>query len=126
MATHLSTDELLKNLELQLLDPAFRRDTSRVMELLTDDFLEVGTRGRRYDLIQIVREMSRGRPNSVVVKDWETREIFPTVMLCTYRTVSTSGREVFRSSIWVRATDGRWLMSFHQGTPVPDAWAGLG
>ncbi len=124
MSTQVSTEELLKGLELQLLDPDFRRDTAKVLELLSDDFLEVGTRGRQYDLVAIVREMARGRPSSVVVKDWKIRELFPTVMLCTYRTVSSTGREVFRSSVWVRRKDGKWRMSFHQGTPIPESWGG--
>jgi hypothetical protein len=42
-------------------------------------------------------------------------------MLCTYRTVSSTGREVLRSSVWVERA-GRWLMTFHQGTPIPDSW----
>jgi hypothetical protein len=49
------------------------------------------------------------------------REMYPTVMLCTYRTVSSTGREVLRSSVWVKRA-GKWLMTFHQGTPIPDSW----
>ena len=63
-----------------------------VLELLADEFTEIGTRGRQYDLVSIVREMSRGRSQEVVVKDWEVREIYPTVMLCTYRTTGPTGR----------------------------------
>jgi len=121
MPIEISTDELLRDMEMQLLDPDFRRDTSRVLELLADEFTEIGTRGRQYDLVTMVREMARGRSQEVVVKDWEVREIYPTVMLCTYRTVNSTGREVLRSSIWVKRA-GRWFMSFHQGTPIPDSW----
>jgi glyoxylase I family protein len=121
MPIEISTEGLLRDLEMQLLDPDFRRDTSRVLELLADEFTEIGTRGRQYDLVAIVREMSRGRSQEVVVNDWEVREIYPTVMLCTYRTTGPSGRQVLRSSVWVKRS-GRWFMSFHQGTPIPDSW----
>lgn len=106
MPIEVSTDELLRDLEMQLLDLDFRRDTSRVLELLADEFTEIGT---------------RSRSQQVVVKDWDVRELYPTVMLCTYRTVSSTGREVLRSSVWVERA-GRWLMTFHQGTPIPDSW----
>jgi hypothetical protein len=36
----------LRSLELALLDPATRRDRSRVAELLTEDFEEFGSSGR--------------------------------------------------------------------------------
>jgi hypothetical protein len=121
MPLEITTEELLRDFEMQLLDPEFRRDTSKVLELLADEFTEIGTRGRQYDLVAMVREMSRGRSQVVVVKDWEVRELYPTVMLCTYRTVGPTGREVLRSSVWVKKA-GRWLMSFHQGTPIPDSW----
>lgn len=119
MPIELPTEQLLRDLEMKLLDPNFRRDTSAVLGLLSDEFLEIGTRGRHYDLVEIVREMSRGQSQPVVVKDFEVKELYPTVMLCTYRTVASTGREVYRSSIWVKRR-GRWQMSFHQGTPIPD------
>ncbi|HUF96377.1 MAG TPA: DUF4440 domain-containing protein [Acidimicrobiia bacterium] len=121
MPIEVSTDELLRDLEMQLLDPDFRRDTSRVLELLADEFTEIGTRGRHYDLVTMAREMARGRSQQVVVKDWDVRELHPTVMLCTYRTVSSTGGEALRCSVWVERA-GRWLMTFHQGTPIPDSW----
>jgi hypothetical protein len=121
MPIEISTEELLGDLEMQLLDPDFRRDTSSVLELLAEEFTEIGTKGRQYDVVTMAREMARSRSQEVVVKDWKVREIYPTVMLCTYRTVGPTGRQVLRSSVWVKRA-GRWLMSFHQGTPIPDPW----
>ena len=122
MPLELPTEQLLHDLEMKLLDPDFRRDTSAVLRLLSDDFLEIGTRGRFYDLVEMVREMSRGRSQPVVVNDFQVHELYPTVMLCTYRTVGPSGLEVYRSSVWFKRS-GKWLMSFHQGTPIPDPWS---
>lgn len=30
-------------------------------------------------------------------------------------------KSALRSSLWVRAGDGRWLLFFHQGTPTAEA-----
>jgi hypothetical protein len=40
----------------------------------------------------------------------------PDVVLLTYR-LDGPGVPSLRSSVWVRA-DGRWVLLFHQGTPI--------
>lgn len=117
--------ELVARLEVELLDPAVRRDPSRLDQLLHPDFIEHGASGRVWTRDAIIAELpleddSAARTTST---ELETHQVTADSILVTFRTTSTRVHAV-RSSLWVRTTEGSWRIRFHQGTPVdPDELA---
>jgi hypothetical protein len=115
-------------LELQLMDPAFRRDRARVAALMTEDFREFGASGRYWQrqtiLDMMVLEVGYIAPR---LEDFAIRRIGTEAVLVTYRavreaTVTAARRETLRSSLWVLSESG-WKMAFHQGTMAGSAIA---
>lgn len=109
-------------LERSLRDPAVRTDPEAVTALLAPDFREVGASGRVWDRAAIVAELAgelaEADAPAVRDEDMDATELALGVVLLTY--VSTAGvRRAQRSSVWCRdATDGRWRLRHHQGTPA--------
>jgi len=100
-------------LEQELLDPAVRRDRARVAALLDDDFVEFGKSGRRWDKAAVVAALSQEAPGDAPnVTDVDATTPAPGVVLLTYAL-----RDSWRSSLWLRNTEGAWRLRFHQGTP---------
>jgi len=117
-------EEHLKSLEEQLLDPAFRINSEAVAALLADDFVEFGSSGRSFDKASILTEL-RNEPvrKAFLLSDFLVRQLSSTVALVTYRATrrNLDGQPIgqsWRSSIWMQL-DGRWQLTFHQGTPIP-------
>jgi hypothetical protein len=113
----------LLRLEQKLLDPAVRRDRSRVSELLAEDFVEFGSSGRVWTRDRILDLLATEEYVPPAIKDFECRQISSEAMLATYRAVRvdtlTGTRTVtLRSSIW-KMESGAWRILFHQGTRVP-------
>ena len=108
---------MLRNQEMELLDPEVRSDPVRVRELLHDDFVEFGSTGRVYDKPQLL-EMLEGEAHAeVTISEFAVRQLSVDTALVTYRTVGQAGHEARRSSIWIHE-DGAWRMVFHQGTRI--------
>jgi hypothetical protein len=109
---------LLLTLELQLIDPDFRKDRERVSALLADDFFEFGSSGRVWSKASILDLLATepGQP-APVVEEFEIRRIAAEAVLVTYRTVRPE-QVTLRSSVWM-LQGGAWQVVFHQGTKVP-------
>jgi hypothetical protein len=109
---------LLRALELQLMDPAIRKDREQVSTLLADEFREFGSSGQVWSRVSILDLLASEEDYTVpVVKDFATQRIGPETALVTYRTISSKTSSL-RSSIWVWRGE-RWQMLFHQGTRIP-------
>ena len=113
----------LRRLEEELLRPEVRRSRAALEALLAPEFLELGSSGRAYDRAAIVAALAVEVPAAVRIEDFAVRELTPDVALVTYRSVrsdATGGAPTaaWRSSIWCRAADGGWQLTFHQGTPT--------
>jgi hypothetical protein len=110
---------LLLGFELELMDPAVRKDRARVSALLAEDFREFGSSGRAWSREEILEllamELEQVAP---VVEAFEMNEFAEGAALVTYRAVRP-GQTTLRSSLWVRR-EGCWQMLFHQGTKVPE------
>ena len=116
--------KLLLGLEMELMNPAVRRDRGRVMELLADDFAEFGASGRAWTREEILNLLATEAFEPPQIEDFHCRIIGPGVTLATYRTIRTDTRtgartNVNRSSIWT-FQDGCWRMRLHQGTPAAE------
>lgn len=121
--------QLFRSLEQQLLEPAVRSSRTLVSDLLADDFIEFGSSGRVYDksvtVDALALESDQETSYRLEVSDFSARQLAVDTVLVTYRclrqeTKSSTPRNTLRSSIWQRI-DGRWQMSFHQGTIIPAA-----
>jgi len=114
---------LLAQLEIELLRPSVRVDTSRLDALLHPEFVELGRSGRRYLKADILaRPPSEAGSAHLRADGFALRLLAPEVALLTYRSAQVRpdgklGRFTVRSSIWQRTQDG-WRLGFHQGTPT--------
>lgn len=99
------TEEELLALELRLAS----RD--RVVELLSEDFVEIGSTGHVYDRAQMLAVLESAPPREIRIEDFGARLLAPDIALATYCADGS-----LRSSIWVRGA-GEWRIVFHQGTP---------
>jgi hypothetical protein len=113
----------LRGSEEALLDPAVRRDRTRVGELLADDFVEFGSSGRMWTRDEILDLLARETPEPIRMADFECALLAEDVALITYRASRTDARtgiqfSSLRCSIWTKKP-GWWRLRFHQGTRTP-------
>jgi len=117
-------EDHLRSLEEHLLNPTIRRDSKAVAALLADDFIEVGGSGRVFDKASILEDLKNEPPRPAsLLTDFKTRELAPGVILATYKATRRNANgeptgQSWRSSLWTNI-DGRWQITFHQGTPIP-------
>ena len=107
-------------LELQLMDPAFRKDRAAVSALLAKDFREFGVSGREWSR-EAILELLATEPSRPVpeVEDFRVQPLTADAVLVTYRTIRPE-IQANRSSIWIQSASG-WQVLFHQGTKIPEA-----
>jgi hypothetical protein len=115
--------DLLKRLELSLLDPAVRSSADKLSPLIADDFTEFGASGGVYDKRQVLSALPQELPRTdTKISNLQVKLLSDGVALVTYRAeyIASNGKTVrsLRSSLW-RQRDGHWQMTFHQGTPAP-------
>ena len=106
----------LRELEESLLLPDVRK-SSRLVDLLADDFVEFGSSGRTYTKADLVEALQAESPVTQSTAEFRVSLIAPSVALLTYRIHRHSVPPVhtMRSSIW-RLHEGQWQMAFHQAT----------
>ena len=118
----------LLSLERALLDPEVRRSPERVGALLADEFIEFASSGVAYDKKRILEvlqdEALADDPVTRSLVHFEVVHITSEAALTRYRLLrhrSTQDKptQSLRSSVW-QWRDGRWQMTFHQGTAVRD------
>lgn len=102
-------------LELQLLEPATRRDRAELERLLHPEFREVGASGKTWDRDALIEALTHEQGPVADVERLAARPVAGDVVLVTYLAASR-GRRSLRSSLWVHSHG--WRMLFHQGTPV--------
>lgn len=120
--------EFFRDLEVKLHRPEVRRSPEAVRALLADEFVEFGSSGRVYNKTSIIEALAEETTAEAAlipeVHHFAAQSLAPDVVLVTYRssrrTDGTARRTTLRSSIW-KLIDGRWQMTFHQGTFVPPA-----
>jgi ribonuclease HI len=103
--------------ELELLDPAIRRDPDAVRERLHPAFRELGASGRVWELESMLASLAGAVDEQpAVAHELEPVRLADDLILLTYL-AERAGCRSRRSSIWERV-DGSWRLRFHQGTPV--------
>ena len=113
--------EIVKQLEVELHQPAVRLNTERVSTLLHKSFVECGRSGQIYNRNEILKELSEEESGaSIWSQDFVGKEISDGVILLTYLSASINSKgelssHTFRSSLWQQTPQG-WQVRFHQGT----------
>jgi len=110
--------QLVRDLELRLLDPAVRGERAAVERLLDPDFRELGASGRIWDKEAVIERLGEEPGERAEVRDLAAERLARDVVLVTYR-ARTPERSSYRASVWVRRGDS-WRVRFHQGTPIPE------
>lgn len=121
---------LIQSLEVKLHLPATRNNIAVVSEMLHDDFEEIGRSGHYYDKQQTLAALQIESGQAPIFSEgFKLAIIAEGAVLLTYRSFHRSDgggvtRCTLRSSIWLLSANdngGRWLMRFHQGTPIVDS-----
>ena len=111
--------ELIKALELELLQPEVRKSKERLNELIADDFVEISSSGKEYTKEDVINDLAGQGKINFTVQYFNTIEISPETILATYEVEkeSSDNKEKIKSSrtsIW-KNKDGNWQIVFHQG-----------
>lgn len=116
-----STEEHILRLETELLQPDTRSCEGRLLELLAQDFVELGSSGRVFSRDEIIKALGKQRRLKLSIENFRARELAPGIFLATYTAAATLGKgkpkRSLRSSIW-RNAGGQWQVVLHQGTPA--------
>ena len=121
--TSIKRDKILKQLEVELHQPAVRADRGKLEALLHDSFTECGRSGRLYTREEILEEVcGESSPPPVWSQDFSTTKLSDELVLLTYKSAhigadGTLTSHAFRSSLWQLTSQG-WKMRFHQGTGI--------
>jgi hypothetical protein len=108
---------VLRELEESMWRAQTRFDQVYMDQVLHPAFFEFGRSGRQWTR----DETLSAEPSDIVAElhEFAVHQVSDDAALVTYISV-VHGEQMHltnRSSLWVRA-DGRWLLRFHQGTPV--------
>jgi hypothetical protein len=104
----------LYNLEERLLHPDREADRTALLPLLADEFKEFCSSGRISDRQQVINDLLSSVPRPATIHHFYVQTLAENAALATYR-MTTSIAVSHRSSLWI-FRDGRWQLSFHQGT----------
>ena len=114
IAQHLIT------LEKSLLDPKIRAKRTQLEQLIADDFVETGSSGVTFGKSQMLAELPQEQDIAFAGENFTVRMLALTIGLVTYdgaKSTQDLVRRSKRSSIWT-LRDGRWQMTYHQGTLI--------
>ena len=96
-----------------------RGDPEWFDSMLSPGFTEHGASGTAWDRESILAmPISNHIPVELPLSNFAVRALEPTVALTTYVSI-VNGDRANRMSLW-RHDGERWLMEFHQGTPIPE------
>jgi len=112
--------EEIINREKSLLTPEVRRSVVKLKELLSDEFIEVGTSGACFGLAEVLKYLTSEYAWSAMTQDWQFRALAEGVVqtiykVCIEKPEAGSTRFSQRTSIW-RQEGECWKMVYHQGT----------
>ncbi|HEX5534934.1 MAG TPA: DUF4440 domain-containing protein [Actinomycetales bacterium] len=111
-----SVSEVIRR-ERLLLHKDVRADSDQVLRLLHPAFMEHGASGRRWDRLSITEALGSEAAQTIRMDDVGAAMLAEDVVLLTY-TARSGSTSTLRSSVWLRAESGEWLLRFHQGTPA--------
>ena len=104
----------LRELEEALWRPETRFDPEFMDAVLAPGFIEFGQSGTRWSREDVID--TAAYPFEATITDYRVRMVTPDVAIATYR-ADTADTSSHRGSVW-RRTGNRWLLEYHQGTPI--------
>lgn len=118
MESEMDAFQEIESFEKELVNPKTRRNTRRISELLSDNFLEFGSSGKVIRKRDVLASAEAPQTTTYQLDDFDFRMLGKAHVLVTYRSVTSSREVALRSSIWAKE-GGRWKMLHHQSTIVP-------
>ena len=117
-------DALLLKLEGALNQREVRASAAQLEELLDEDFRELGVSGTEWTRSAIIEALRDEAFSERTISGFRVQRMATDIALATYcaHRAAIPGRpaaDSLRSSLW-RLRRGRWRMTFHQGTPLPN------
>ena len=114
------TNELLITLEKELHGAEARTSRTRLDELISDDFREIGASGKYFGKSEVLEMLPSEEPPEIHSSDYEVFYLAPEIAQVVYQSYrlddnGSPARKTRRSSIW-RKSGEMWKMIFHQGT----------
>jgi len=109
----------LQRLETLLLNPSANSKPETLWPLFANEFVEIGSSGRRYDRQQTLTSLANSNSPRGELSEFIVTMLADDVAHVTYRAVRylDPPQHSLRSSIW-RRRGLRWQIVFHQGTPI--------
>ncbi len=108
-------------MEARALTGEGRHDRVFLSEILADGFVECGASGRLITKTDVLRELSQETDTSFrVIGPIQPEKVSDNIITTMFVVArKTGGTELMsrRFSLW-RRTDGKWKISYHQGTPI--------
>lgn len=106
----------LYTLETTLLKGEVRKSAEFLNELIADDFVEYSSTGEIYDKENILNRLPNEDDPGIKMSDFQLNYLSPTSALTTFKVfIKSKQKHSLRSSVW-KLNDGKWQMTFHQGT----------
>ncbi|MGV2619781.1 UNVERIFIED_CONTAM: DUF4440 domain-containing protein [Halobacillus marinus] len=110
----------LYQLETKLLEGEVRKSATSLNELLADDFLEFSSTGKAYGKEHVLKRLPGEDDPGFQLDDFHCTPLSPERAMTSFRIyIQKTDKHSLRTSVWKR-TDGKWQMTFHQGTMIGD------
>ncbi|MGI2857624.1 DUF4440 domain-containing protein [Shewanella algae] len=113
--------EILIELEEHLFQPDVRSSSSELVQLISDDFIEIGASGLRFGKVNVLARLPTEVAPEITASNYELRMFGLDCAQLLYKAKMSkidhpSPTYSHRCSIWRRSTIGQWQMIYHQGT----------
>lgn len=111
--------DLLYRYEKDFMSHEFCRHGESLNSRISDDFVELGQSGRRFNKKDVIDNLSKiPGDRNIDIRDFNVRRLSDDSYLATYRAHGKNKGISNRSSVWVNI-GGVWKIVFHQGTGAP-------
>ena len=112
-------NEIIK-LEESLFSADIRTSKSHLEQLITDDFIEVGSSGIRFGKSEVLDRLPTENAPEISATDYEIRQLASDTVMLLYKSILVKHEEAepiysHRCSIWQKV-NYQWQMTYHQGT----------
>ena len=114
--------EIIFRLENRLLQPDVRKSVIQLNEMISEDFIEIGSSGQLYTKKDVLINLPSSPEIKFIMTDFRIVILSPNIIQSIFKTekinqVTNKTTFSLRSSIW-KNDDSKWRMIFHQGTPL--------
>ncbi|MDD5362082.1 MAG: DUF4440 domain-containing protein [Ignavibacteria bacterium] len=109
-------DAEILGLEKQLLDSGKRHSEDFLREILSEEFVEIGSSGKTYNREDTIKELLNSKDFEYEISDFKTIELGNDIVLASYK-IKINGKLSFRNSLWKKSGD-KWKIVYHRGKNI--------